>query len=499
MPTCTARASSPGLPTRYSPEKVVAWTQARRRQRALLRRPVSSTCSAFRSSRPGRTGSRSSTNSSERNLAEVRKFPITPHRNLGRERDRLDFAHVLRRGDRHASTARFRYPGVVEHVGALNTRDGSMRRLADIKRAMLYRVASFAYDPASGTAFYTNDNLALRDLMAVDVKTGEERMLLEDARIGEIVFNPVDRSLMGVRHENGLATLVRIPLPYDEWYRVHAFPYGVVPYDLDISPDGRLLSASVSEVNGDQFLRVWELDEASGRRRQAAVASSASGSRSRRASCFRETGATCTAAATTRACPTSSATRSPPATIEAVSNAETGFFRPVPLADGRLVVLTYTAEGFVPAIDRAAPDRGRERDHVPGRRGRGEVSRGQDLAGAAAEHGRRRKADHGKGPYMPLRDLALANAYPVLQGYKNYGGHRLPRQHRGSARLREASASPRPTRRAATCRRTSAATSTSPAATSAGVALSWNRSDFYDLFGPTKRSRKGYAAKLGYD
>jgi hypothetical protein len=30
------------------------------------------------------------------------------------------------------------------------------------------------------------------------------------------------------------------------------------------------------------------------------------------------------------------------------------------------------------------------------------------------------------------------------------------------------------------------------------AALSWNRSDFYDIFGPTKRSRKGYAAKLGY-
>ncbi len=29
--------------------------------------------------------------------------------------------------------------------------------------------------------------------------------------------------------------------------------------------------------------------------------------------------------------------------------------------------------------------------------------------------------------------------------------------------------------------------------------LSWNRSDFYDLFGPTKRSRKGFAAKVGYD
>jgi hypothetical protein len=29
--------------------------------------------------------------------------------------------------------------------------------------------------------------------------------------------------------------------------------------------------------------------------------------------------------------------------------------------------------------------------------------------------------------------------------------------------------------------------------------FSWNRSDFYDLFGPTKRSRKGSATKIGYD
>ena len=47
----------------------------------------------------------------------------------------------------------FRYPGVVEYIGALNTRDGSVRRIADIKRAMLYRVTSLAYDPASGNGF----------------------------------------------------------------------------------------------------------------------------------------------------------------------------------------------------------------------------------------------------------------------------------------------------------------------------------------------------------
>jgi hypothetical protein len=82
--------------------------------------------------------------------------------------------------------AAFRYPGVVEHVGALNTRDGSETRLADIKGAKLYKVASFAYDPASGTAFFTNDNTAYRDLMSVDVRTGEQRLLLQDEPPGQL-------------------------------------------------------------------------------------------------------------------------------------------------------------------------------------------------------------------------------------------------------------------------------------------------------------------------
>ena len=40
---------------------------------------------------------------------------------------------------------------------------------------------------------------------------------------------------------------------------------------------------------------------------------------------------------------------------EAVSNAETGFFRPVPLTDDELLVFNYTADGFVPAMIRPQP------------------------------------------------------------------------------------------------------------------------------------------------
>ncbi|TAK50400.1 MAG: hypothetical protein EPO27_04600 [Betaproteobacteria bacterium] len=432
-----------------------------------------------------------------RNLAEVRKFPITPHHKLAASA----VGSISRMYYDEASGvlyAAFRYPGVVEHVGALNTRDGGLRRLADIKRAMLYRVSSFAFDPGSGTAFYTDDNLALRDLMAVDVKSGESRMLLEDARIGEIVFNPVDRSLLGVRHVNGLATLVRIPHPYTGWTEVHTFPYEHVPSDLDISPDGRLLSASMSEVNGDQFLRVWELKRLlagdlkplSEFRFGQSVPESFVFSRDGRylygssyytgvSNIFRYEVAT--------------------GAVEAVTNAESGYFRPVPLADGRLVVLTYTAEGFVPAIIEPRPIKDVSAITFLGTEVAAKhpvVTTWQVPPPKAVDE---TKLITGKGAYYPPRELSLANAYPVVLGYKNsvgIGYHVNIEDALGLAAL-GITAAYTPAGELPASERPHLDIKYRYLSWRAGLA--WNRPDFYDLFGPTKRSRKGLAANVGHD
>ena len=432
-----------------------------------------------------------------RNLAEVRTFPITPSRKLvasalgSVSRMYYDEATGVLYGA-------FKYPGVVEHVGALNTRDGSVRHLADVKIAMHYKVTSFAFDPGTGTAFFASNNLALRDLMAVDVKTGTERLLLKHARIGEIVFNPADRSLMGVRHNDGLATLVRIPYPYTDWEKVHTFPWEHVLSDLDISPDGKLLSASVTDDKGNQFVRVWELAKIlAGDLKPLSefgfgqsVPESFTFSRDGRylygssyytgvSNIFRYEVAT--------------------GAVEAVSNAETGFFRPVPLADGRLVVLDYTGEGFVPAI--IEPKVLKDASAI--------TFLGTELAekypivktwqvpppGTVDDE----KLITQRGPYVPLREMGLTNAYPVVLGYKNTAaiGYRLNFDdplHFASLSITGAW-SPGDTQ---------------PSDQRGHVdivgryelwnaELAWNRPDFYDLFGPTKRSRKGYQAKLGYD
>jgi len=434
----------------------------------------------------------------QRNLDRVREQPITPQRQLSRtamgsiSRTYFDEASGILYGA-------FRMPGVVEHVGALNTRDDSYRRLGDIKKGMLYRVASFAFDAASGTAFFTNDNLAFRDLMALDVRTGEQRLLLKDARIGDLAFNPVDRSLMGVRHHDGLASLVRIPPPYTGWSVVHEFPYGVVPSDLDISPDGRRLSASVSEVNADQFVRVWELDRVlAGDLRPlsefgfgASVPESFVFSRDGRylygssyytgvSNIFRYTVAN--------------------GQVDAVSNAEVGLFRPAEMADGRLLVLSYSAEGFVPAVIEPQPLTDVSAISFLGTE---TVKRHPVLTTWQVPPAK--AADDGEppprhAPYRPLEHVGFVNAYPVLQGYKSATGVGYRFNFEDPIRYAGLSVTAAWT----------PSTDDLPGDQRLHLdvegrylgwraALAWNRSDFYDLFGPTKRGRKGYALELRHE
>src|SRR5690606_18706874 len=93
------------------------------------------------------------------------------------------------------------------------------------------------------------------------LQTGKTRMLIEDARIGDLAFNSRDGSLWGLRHLNSYVTLVRLNPPFTGWNQVFTFPYGQILSDLDISPDGQLLSATMEDVQGRQYLRLYRLED----------------------------------------------------------------------------------------------------------------------------------------------------------------------------------------------------------------------------------------------
>ncbi|HYR34132.1 MAG TPA: hypothetical protein VEQ87_07580 [Burkholderiales bacterium] len=428
-----------------------------------------------------------------RNLTQVRQQPITPHRRLVPTAVGSTSRAYYDNGILYGA---FDYPGTVAHIGALDTRTGAIRRLVDLKDPLLYKVTSLAWDPASRTLFYANDHHAFRDLMALNVDTGKETTLLEDARIGDFVFNPADRSLLGIRHEAGLTTLVRIPYPYTEWNQVHTFAYGVVPYDLDISPDGRLVSASVAEVNGEQFLRVWDLAKVLAGEFKP-ISEFKFGESIPETFVFSHDGRYLYGSSYYTGVSNIFRYEVASGDVQAVSNAESGFFRPLPLADGRLVVFDYGAAGFVPAIIEPQPLKDLSAITFLG----AQVAEKYPLVttwqvpppGDADD-------DHlATGAYVPLKRMGTQSWYPVLQGYKRkigLGAHAhfddplslgsigvtaaitpsqdLPGNEKGHVDVRY-----------------------QYLGWHAGAA--WNRSDFYDLFGPTIRSRRGFQTDGGYD
>ena len=432
------------------------------------------------------------------NLGSVRQFPITQDRALPQHPlGSVSRSYVTPDGS--TLIGAFRYPGVVAHIGALSLSDGSIRRIVDVKGPQLYRVTSLAYDPEHDTAFYTADNYAFRDIMQLDLATGEQRMLLEDARIGELVFNPADRSLWGVRHLNGLASIVRIPYPYDAWALVHTMPYGQVPYDMDISPDGRFLSTSMAEVNGDQFLQVF--DTAALLAGQFDVVQQFDfGLAVPEGFVFSPDGAYLYGSSYYTG--VSNIFRFEVATgdVEAVSNAETGYFRPIPRPDGSLIAFSYSGDGFLPVTFEPVPLEDVSNITFLGQQVAEQHPEVADWSVVASV----RDVDiesliTDRGSYSTVGDIGLQSLYPVVEGYKEvpaWGMHAILADPMGFDTI-TLTATYSPQSFLPSDERWHLAAEYRRRSWTVGATL--NRADFYDLFGPVRRSRKGYSAYVGYE
>ncbi len=440
------------------------------------------------------------------NLASIREFPVTEYENLTDEplgsvsRSFLDEStNTLYMGVRR--------PGAVAHITSLSLDDGSFERLEDIKGPMLYTVTSPAFDPDSRTFFYTTDNTNYRDVVALDVDTGKTEILLKDARIGHLVFNPADKSIWGVRHLNGIATLVRIPAPYNEWKQVQSLPYGEGYYDLDISPDGKLLSASYGEINGDQSLRVFAIDKLLQGDFEP-VTTFDFGLAVPEGFVFSPDGRYLFGSAYYTG--VSNIFRYELATgeLEAVSNAETGFFRPIPLEDGSLIVFHYTGLGFIPARIDPRPLEDVNSIQFLGTR---VVNKHPQLREWQVPSPASVDLDEvitAEGMYSPGPSMGFESMHPILQGYKdewvvginfNFSDPIMLNTLSFSAGYSPASDLPSSEHTHLEVEYQHIVVSNSPLAGVWNAGASLNRADFYDLFGPTKQSRKGQRYYVGYE
>ncbi len=440
------------------------------------------------------------------NLKEVRTYATTSHEQLAPEA-LGSVSRAFYNPERDSLIAGFRSPGVVSHLGELSLRSGQIDKIEDIKGPMVYRVSSVAYDVDSDTVFYTTDNYAYRDLMSADLTTGKARMLLRDVRIGELVLNADDRSLWGVRHLNGYAALVRIPYPYTEWKLVHSFPYGTIVYDLDISPAGDLLSASIGNIKGDHALQVHSVDKLLAETLEP-IASFNFGAAIPEGFVFSNDARYLYGSSYYTGVSNIFRFELANNELEAVSNAETGYFRPIPIDDQTLIVFSYTGQGFVPVRIKADPV-----EDVSAIRflGSETIRKHPELETWKAGSPDDVVAESrivSEDSYTAAKNLAKESIYPVVLGYKDSVSLGLVANFSDPIRLDTLKLTaaysidndlPNAERPNIGIDYRHAVVSSSPLAGTWNFSARLNHADFYDLFGPTKQSRKGNRFSVGYE
>jgi len=431
----------------------------------------------------------------QKNLDAIRAYPTTPYHDLS-ARALGSVSRAFYDEETQRLYTAFNYPGVVAHVGAISLDDGAIERLVEVKDPVLYSVTSLAFDPAGKTLFYTADNGAWRDLRALDLATGKARTLIKDGRIGDLVFNRADGTLWGLRQLNGLTTLVHLTPPFKDWTSIFTWPYGQVPYDLDIAPDGSHMSMSLGEVSGRHTLRLFDMATiAAGD--ATAIAQVDFGTTIPSNFVFSPDGRYLYGSSYYTGVSNISRYEVATGDLQTVSNCETGMFRPVPLEGDELIVFRYSGQGFVPAKIEAKP---LEDASAITFLGQTIAETHPVVQGWTAGSPKDVPLDDlitRKGKYQSFRGMRLESWYPIVQGYKDEGAIGAAANFSDPAILNRVTASVSYT-----------PNNDLPANERLHVDFKYQRhdwrasyrlnyADFYDLFGPTKHSLKGYSVGIG--
>ena len=427
----------------------------------------------------------------EANLKTIRQFPVTDLRPLSTKA----LGSVSRSHFDAKSNAIFvavRHVGAMPYLAAIHLDTGRVERLTEIRGGAVYDVTSLAFDPEGRRLFFTTNNShGLRALSVFDLTSRRQKTIGTNLRIGDLVFCQKDGSLWGVRHDNGLSSLVRFEPDLKSFKAVYTLPYASDLFNLDISPDGSQLTGALIDESGiERLVRFQTADLLAGKTEHEILHDFQYNSPD--SFIFSADGRYLYGSSYLTGASNLFRLDLETKKLDALSNSETGLFRPLPLPDGTLAAFEYSARGFrlvslpVHVVEdiNAIPYLGQSViDKYPQLKSWNLPSRNtiddQRLRTYA-------------GLYKPLRNIELQSIYPIVQGYEDAKAGGVRFDFGDSLGLSHITTT------------LSYSPDSSPAVRDrfhfGFDARYWdwhltaylNRADFYDLFGPTKVGRRGF-------
>ena len=240
-------------------------------------------------------------------------------------------------------------PHQLTSLQSLNLESGESRKLTSVATPSLIEVSSIALDDANGLVFFTtNNNQLFRDIWVHQIKSGDEKMLFEDFRVGDLTVSPVTHDLWGVQHDAGFATIVYSPYPYSKMLPIVKLPLGEEIFNLCVDNEGKNLAATLKMPSGQQSIIVMNVEKLLEKFSLQYQVISSSGSPENPS--WSKDGRTLYWDAYTNGVSNIYKYNSADSTIKAISHCVTGLFRPLEISPDSVFAFEFTSDGFIPVI-----------------------------------------------------------------------------------------------------------------------------------------------------
>lgn len=445
------------------------------------------------------------------NIAALEQYPITDTEALT-DKPYGSASPLVVDDSMMVAYAAVNHPGDFAHLERIDLVTGNRRKLGNIDGVMLYQVAYVALDKKRQRLFWTDRNGSWRGLrwkrvgerpVSDDVPTEGK---LKYQRVSNIVYDNARDCLYGLLSHEGVTHLVRYDAAMRKRDVIYTFKFGVSVTDLDVSRDGSMLTMTVVGAKGENSIimfNVDDLDNADYSYRTLLTLADSNLSQFR----FSPDGTMLIGCSYYTGVSNVWAVGIDDGRMRLLSNTRTGLFAPYLMASDTVYAMQFSRDGLTPV-------------RFPYK----EITdcNSVDFLGQKAYEANPQTASFGtlgSGAkdaafsdiydsitlYRPMRETVFQGAYPDISGFTDLSawnnvtpvlGYDFTFSDPLGLNTINLSAGVSPWSNNPWKNRFHFAAEWKYQAWR--FTASWNKTDFYDLFGPTRTSRKGYEAGVEY-
>ena len=240
-------------------------------------------------------------------------------------------------------------PHELTSLQSLNLNSGVSKKFTSIATPSMLQVSSIALDEVNGLLFYTtNNNQLFRDIRVYHLESGDEKLLFENARVGDLAVSPMTHDLWGIQLDAGFSSLVYSPYPYKEIIRLFSCELSDEIFNLSVDDTGKKLAATLKKSNGQQSIIVFDTETMIEDSSFGYQIISSSGSPENPS--WSRDGKVLYWNAYTNGVSNIYRYDSNDKSLKAISHTITGLFRPIEISPDSIFAFEFVSEGFRPVI-----------------------------------------------------------------------------------------------------------------------------------------------------